>query len=120
MAVRRLTPTETLRLQGFPDWWLDLDPPLSDSAKYRMVGNAVTCSVAAWIARRVKLACPELETFGELFAGIGGFGVGFERAGFRPVWQVEIDPACRRVLAHHWPEVLQHDDVRTVNQEALA
>lgn len=52
MAVRGLTPLECLRLQGFPDDWLDgLD--LSDSAKYRMCGNAVTVSVVLWIARRI-------------------------------------------------------------------
>jgi DNA (cytosine-5)-methyltransferase 1 len=53
IAVRRLTPTECLRLQGFPDDWLDLDPPLSDSAKYRMIGNAVAVPVAAWLGNRI-------------------------------------------------------------------
>lgn len=55
-GVRRLTPTECLRLQGFPNNWLDIDPPLSDSAKYRMVGNAVTVSVIQWIAQRLQRA----------------------------------------------------------------
>lgn len=49
----------------------------------------------------------------ELFAGIGGMALGLERAGMRPVGFVEINPWCRRVLARHWPEVPQHDDVRT-------
>jgi DNA (cytosine-5)-methyltransferase 1 len=48
-----------------------------------------------------------------LFAGIGGFELGLERAGMTIVGQVEIAPYCRRVLAKHWPEVPKHDDVRT-------
>ena len=52
-GIRRLTPLECLRLQSFPDDWLDLDPPISDSAKYRMTGNAIAPIVAEWIARRI-------------------------------------------------------------------
>jgi site-specific DNA-cytosine methylase len=48
--------SDCLRLQGFPDDWLDLDPPLSDSAKYRLIGNAVTVPVAEWIGRRLIAA----------------------------------------------------------------
>jgi DNA (cytosine-5)-methyltransferase 1 len=55
-AVRRLTPMECERLQGFPDeWtrWLDDGTEQSDSARYRQAGNAVAVCVAEWIASRV-------------------------------------------------------------------
>lgn len=54
-------------------------------------------------------------THGSLFAGIGGFDLGFERAGFETIWQVEIDPFCRKVLEKHWPNVRRYRDVRKVS-----
>jgi DNA (cytosine-5)-methyltransferase 1 len=50
MSVRRLTPTECERLQGFPDGWT---AGFSDSTRYRMLGNAVAVPCAEWIARRL-------------------------------------------------------------------
>lgn len=55
-GVRRLTPTECERLQGFPDNWTALDADgnaISDSARYRMLGNAVCANVAEWIGKRI-------------------------------------------------------------------
>lgn len=52
-------------------------------------------------------------TFGSLFAGIGGFDLGLERAGLRCEWQVEIDGYCQRVLEKHWPGVRRWSDART-------
>ena len=51
-------------------------------------------------------------TVGSLFAGIGGFDLGFEREGYEVRWQVEIDEYCQKVLARHWPHVPRYDDVR--------
>lgn len=48
-----------------------------------------------------------------LFAGVGGLELGLEWAGMHTVGQVEIDPYCQAVLAHHWPDVPRHDDVTT-------
>lgn len=58
-------------------------------------------------------------TVGSLFAGVGGFDLGMERAGMRPAWQVEIDPHARAVLARHWPEARQLEDVRKVGAHNL-
>lgn len=57
----------------------------------------------------------------DLFAGIGGFSLGLERTGgFETAAFCEIDPFCRRVLARHWPEVPQYEDVRTLTAKRLA
>jgi DNA (cytosine-5)-methyltransferase 1 len=58
-AVRRLTPRECERLQGFPDdWtrWLADGSEQSDSARYRELGNAVAVPVGAWITGRLAAA----------------------------------------------------------------
>lgn len=59
MVVRRLTPTECERLQGFPDGWTQIgtpDKPTADTHRYKQLGNAVTVNVAEWIARRTAEA----------------------------------------------------------------
>ena len=53
-------------------------------------------------------------TVGELFAGIGGIGLGLEMTGgFEVKWQVEIDEYASQVLTKHWPDVTRWDDVCT-------
>ncbi|TAL45480.1 MAG: DNA cytosine methyltransferase [Salinibacterium sp.] len=55
----------------------------------------------------------------ELFAGIGGFPLAWQRLGWEHVGFVEIDPWCRAVLEKHWPMVPQHDDIKTYSATAL-
>lgn len=57
--------------------------------------------------------------FGSLFSGIGGMDLGLERAGMECIWQVEIDPFCRKVLTKHWPNVPKFNDVREVGKHNL-
>jgi DNA (cytosine-5)-methyltransferase 1 len=54
-------------------------------------------------------------TYGSLFAGVGGFDMGMEQAGYKPVFQVEWDKNCQKILHHHWPTVPKWGDVCDVN-----
>jgi len=57
-VVRRITPVEAERLQGFPDGWTDVEfkgKPAPDTARYRALGNSMTVNVMAWIAKRILM-----------------------------------------------------------------
>ena len=54
-----------------------------------------------------------MSTFVSLFAGVGGFDLGFEKAGHTCVGQVEIDKNAQKILKKHWPDIPLHDDVKT-------
>jgi len=59
MAVRRLTPTECARLQGFPDDYLDITyrgKPAADGPKYKALGNSWAVPVVRWIGERIQEA----------------------------------------------------------------
>jgi DNA (cytosine-5)-methyltransferase 1 len=58
-------------------------------------------------------------TFLSLFAGIGGFDLGLERAGMICKGQVEINDYCRKILEKHWPNVPRWGDIRTINPAEL-
>ncbi len=58
-------------------------------------------------------------SYGSLFSGIEGFGLGFERAGFQIKWQVEQDAFCNAILKTHWPAVQRFADVRNVGAHNL-
>lgn len=72
------------------------------------------------IRRRAKMDEDHRPTIGSLFAGIGGFDLGFERAGFCTLWQVEINPINRAVLADRFPHAIRFEDVRACGKENLA
>lgn len=61
----------------------------------------------------------EVLTVGSLFAGIGGFDLGLERAGMRSVWQCDNHPYAIRVLEKHWPDVLRVPDIRGVRADTV-
>lgn len=53
-------------------------------------------------------------TVGSLFSGIGGLDLGLERAGFKVIWQSEIDEYASKVLKKHWPEVPNYGDIKQI------
>jgi len=53
------------------------------------------------------------------FTGIGGFDLGFERAGYEVAFQCENDPHCQQVLQRHWPAVPLHSDILTLTPGAI-
>lgn len=56
--VRRLTPTECERLQGFPDGWTDIEyrgKPASDGPRYKALGNSWAVPCARWIGERLQM-----------------------------------------------------------------
>ncbi len=59
-------------------------------------------------------------THGSLFAGIGGFDLGFEWADIETIWDVEIDPYCQAVLRKNFPDTEIYSDVRKVGKHNLA
>lgn len=58
-------------------------------------------------------------THGSLFSGIGGFDLGFERAGFKTIWQVEKNFFCRKILERHFGETQRFIDVRNCGAHNL-
>lgn len=81
-TVRRLTPLECTRLQGFPDGWVDIGEwtdekgrvhKEADAPKYKALGNSIALPFWKWLLRRISEYLPEGATLGSLFDGIGGF-----------------------------------------------
>lgn len=100
--VRRLTPLEYERAQGFPDGWTDIGAwrdsrgrlrATTDAARYRALGNSIALPFWCHLMRRVIEHCEE-RTLGSLFDGIGGFPLAWHQAGGIAVWASEIDEFC--------------------------
>lgn len=60
-----------------------------------------------------------LLTIASFFSGIGGFELGFERAGFQTTMQCEIEPFCNLILEKHWPSVKRFKDIREITSDAI-
>lgn len=87
--VRRLTPLECERLQGYPDGWTDIGPwtdstgklhkESSDSARYKALGNSIALPPWSWVLKRLCACYERTATMASLFDGIGGFPLIWER-----------------------------------------
>ena len=111
--VRRLTPLECERLQGFPDNYTDLGEWVdstgkkhkeADSPRYKALGNSIALPFWQYLARRICAQYERNITMGSLFDGIGGFPLVFERCGAKAVWASEIEEFPIAVTKKHFPE----------------
>ncbi len=113
-VIRRLTPLECERLQGYPDGWTDIGDWIdskgkkrkgeSDAPRYKALGNSIALPFWEWMARRMAEFLPEGATMASLFDGIGGFSLVFSRAGITPVWASEIEEFPIAVTKIRFPE----------------
>lgn len=101
-TVRRLTPLECERLQGFPDGWTDIGEwvdskgkkrQTTDSARYKALGNSIALPPWKWVLKRLSAQYERNATMASLFDGIGGFPLIWEQLNGRGscLWASEID-----------------------------
>lgn len=121
--VRRLTPTECERLQGFPDGWTDIGEwydsttgkgywldtkgkkhKTADSPRYKALGNSIALPQWWWITFKMAAYLPEHATLGSLFDGIGGFPLVWETRHGKgtAVWASEIEEFPIAVTKEHF------------------
>ena len=100
--VRRLTPLECERLQGYPDKWTDIGEYTdskgkkknsSDSARYKALGNSIALPPWKWVVKRLCSHYEREVTMASLFDGIGGFPVLWEQINGKGscLWASEIE-----------------------------
>ena len=113
--VRRLTPLECTRLQGFPDGWVEIGDWTdskgkvhkdSDSVKYKALGNSIAIPFWFYLLRRIAAQYERPATLGSLFDGIGGFPLCWERCNGEgtAIWASEIEEFPIAVTKKHFPE----------------
>lgn len=116
--VRRLTPTECERLQGYPDGWTDLGGwvdsrgkahKAADSPRYKALGNSIALPQGYYVLGGISDRLPEDATLGSLFDGIGGFPYVWAQlhAGRKELcaWASEIEEFPIAVTKKWFPEV---------------
>lgn len=115
MIVRRLTPMECERLQGFLDGWTDIGEwrdskgklrKPSDSPRYKALGNSIALPFWDFLAKRISAQYLRPVTMGSLFDGIGGFPLVFERHNGKGTarWASEIEEFPIAVTKLHFGE----------------
>jgi DNA (cytosine-5)-methyltransferase 1 len=115
--VRRLTPTECERLQGYPDGWTDLGEwvdskgkahKAADAPRYKALGNSIALPQWYYVLGGIADRLPDNATIGSLFDGIGGFPYVWAQlhAGRKElcVWASEIEEFPIAVTKVHFPE----------------
>lgn len=115
--VRRLTPTECERLQGYPDGWTDLGEwvdskgkihKAADTPRYKALGNSIALPQWYYVLGGIADRLPENATLGSLFDGIGGFPYVWSNLhnGNKSlcVWASEIEEFPIAVTKKHFPE----------------
>ena len=111
--VRRLTPTECERLQGFPDGWTDIGEWVdskgkrhkpADSPRYKALGNSIALPQWWWITCKMAPYLPKRATLGSLFDGIGGFPLVWEafHGEGSAVWASEIEEFPIAITKKHF------------------
>lgn len=116
--VRRLTPTECERLQGYPDGWTDLGEWIdskgkthkdADTPRYKALGNSIALPQWYYVLGGISDRLPDNATLGSLFDGIGGFPYVWAQlhAGRKElcVWASEIEEFPIAVTKKWFPEV---------------
>lgn len=114
--VRRLTPEECERLQGFPDGWTDIGEwtdskgkvhKPADSPRYKALGNSIAIPFWFVLLRRISAIYERPATLGSLFDGIGGFPYCWEKCNGKgtALWASEIEEFPMAVSKVHFPEI---------------